>query len=99
MLRIILVMVVLLSFIAQPVGAAKHPPSVPDQVNKVNVFNRTTDSLSVIGKTDMEKAGILKHRKEERRRKRLQSLQQKKHQAQERKADRMTRDLKKLKGL
>ena len=99
MLRFIFVMVVFFSLIVQPVWAAKPKPSVPDRVNKVNVFNKATDYWSTLGKTDIEKAGILKGRKEERRVTRLQSLQRKKNQQQQLKAKKMTEDMRKLKGL
>ena len=98
MLRFIFVMVLFFSLITPPSWAENTKPSVAEQVNEVNVFNRTTDYLATFGETDTEKASTLEERKEERRVKRLQSLHSKKEQEQQRKEEKIMRDMKRLKG-
>lgn len=99
MFRSILVMIMLISLFIQPLWAQNPKPSVAEQVNKVNVFNRITDYWATLEKNDIERATIIKQRREERRLKRLQALQLKKNQEQQRKAQQMTEDMKRLKGL
>ena len=99
MLRFIFLMVVFFGLIISTSWAENPKPTVADQVNKVNVFNRVTDYLTTFGKADIEGARTIEERKEERRVKRLQSLQRKKEREQERREDKITRDMKKLRGL
>ena len=99
MLRFIFVMVVFFSLIVSPLWAENSQPTVADQVNKVNVFNRVTDYWTTLEKNDIEKKSIINQRKEERRVRRLQVLQKKKEQEQQRREDKISKDMKRLKGL
>ena len=99
MFRSIFVMVIFFSLIVQSSWAGNTKPSVTEQVNKVNIFNRMTDYWGTLEKNDIEKANIIQQRKEERRVKRLQSLQRKKQQEQRRREEKITQDMKRIKGL
>ncbi len=62
----------------QAVSAGGEPPTTADKLNEVNLFNRVTDSIATMGKSDVQAAAIKKERQEQRRIKRLQKLQKKK---------------------
>lgn len=99
MFRFIFLMVIFFSLIVQPLWAQDSKPSVPTQVNKVNVFNKMTDYWAGLGENDIQRTATVKDRKERRRIKRLQSLERKKQQREQQREQKITKDMERLKGL
>ena len=74
---------IMIAFMAQPVWAKNHAQTVAEKVNKENIFNKVTDYLATVGKSDVSKFAIKNQRHEERRRNRLKTLNRKKELAEE----------------
>ena len=77
-MRVRSVCLVIVLGLAVPAFAAEK--TVAQQVNDVNMLNQVTDYFATAGRSDVQKAAILKERKEQRRLARLRKLQKQKQE-------------------
>ena len=88
----------ILSLSVAPAFADGNKKPVSEKVNEVNIFNKISDHLATIGKSDVQKAAILKKRKEARRLQRLKDQQKKQEKENERKIREIQEQNRNIKG-